>query len=477
MVTEMFSKPFTIQTCTMTVFVIVFLTAVAALFSGVFQQGKYARYIGLFGLLVAFWVSFQPELALFSQYRNMFEYGANPALFTRISIVITLLLFFLAGFALSNHRSHQSELYSLMLFALSGGIVLFGFQNLVTLFLGIEMLSIPLYVMAGSNKTDLRSNEASLKYFLMGAFATGFLLFGIAMVYGSTGSFDIYQIQQFAAKNPKNFMLIMGMILMIAAMAFKVALAPFHMWSPDVYQGSPSIITVFMASVVKIAGFYAFFRMITLGFPGLAGDWSNIIGVMVIITLFLANAMGLAQSNAKRMLAYSSVSHAGYIALIFFNTNSLSVHNLAFYLFAYSLATVGVFMCLMWVEKLKRETSYGAFKGLAKTEPLLATVAAISMLSMAGIPLTAGFMGKFSLFAQAMDGAAFLVLVAILGSAISIAYYLRLIIAMFFFKESSFKTSEKVTLTYNIIAFSIIGLIIALGVYPDLFQMMFEGVK
>lgn len=461
----------------MSVLIIVFLTAVIALFSGVFDQGKWSRYIGIGGLLVALYVSYQPEPAFFARYAEMFEFGQNAALFTRITLVITLLLFFLGGFAFSNHRRHQSELYALMLFAVCGAIVLFGYQNMVTLFLGIEILSIPLYVMAGSNKTDLRSNEAAVKYFLMGCFATGFLLFGIALIYGTTGSFDLYHIHEYVTQFPKDLMMIMGMVMIVAAMSFKVALAPFHMWSPDVYQGSPSLITAFMMSVVKIAGFYAFFRMMTIGFSGIYGEWFNIIGVLIIMTLFIANTMGLSQSNAKRMLAYSSVSHAGYIALIFYGMNNLSTYILAFYLFAYALASVGVMMSLIWVEKLKRETSYNAFKGLAKTEPLLATVAAVSMLSMAGIPLTAGFMGKFSLFAQAMNGGAFLVLIAILGSAISIAYYLRLIIAMFFFTESTFKSSEKVTLTYNILAVFIIVAIVALGIYPDLFAMQFATAK
>ncbi|KQR93568.1 NADH dehydrogenase [Chryseobacterium sp. Leaf180] len=459
----------------MSVLIIVFLTAVAALFSGVFEQGKMARYIGIFGLIVALYVSFLPEASFFAQYRHMYEYGNNAALFTKIAIVTTILLFFLGGFAFTNHRSHQSELYALMMFALCGGIILFGFQNLVTLFIGIEILSIPLYVMAGSNKTDLRSNEASIKYFLMGAFATGFLLFGIAFVYGSTGTFDLYKIQEFSVNNSKDLMLIIGAIMILCAMSFKVALAPFHMWSPDVYAGSPSLITAFMASVVKISGFFALFKMMTLGFSGITAEWLNILGVFLIITLFLANAMGLAQTNAKRMLAYSSVSHAGYIGLVFFGMTAQSTYNLAFYLFAYSLATIGVFMCLIYVEKIKRETSYNAFKGLAKSEPLLAVVATISLMSMAGIPLTAGFMGKFALFAQALtkDNNAFLVIIAVLGSAISIAYYLRLIIAMFFFKESTFKTSEKVTITYNIVAVVIIASLVVLGVFPDLFAKQF----
>lgn len=457
----------------MGVLIIVFLTAVAALFAGVFEKGKYSRYIGILGLIIAFYVSFLPELAFFNQYRSMFEYGANAALFTKISLVVTLLIFFLGGFAFSNHRSHQSELYALMLFSLCGGIVLFGFQNLVTLFLGIEILSIPLYVLAGSNKTDLRSNEASIKYFLMGAFATGFLLFGIALIYGSASTFDLYKIHDFSLSNPKNLMFSMGAVLMLVALAFKVSMAPFHMWSPDVYQGSPSMITTFMMSVVKIAAFFAFFKMMTIGFLGITGEWINIVGVLIIITLFLANVMGLAQSNAKRMLAYSSVSHVGYLGLIFFGLNNLSAYNLAFYLFAYSLATLGVMMCLIWVEKLKRETSYDAFRGLAHSEPILAVVAALSMLSMAGIPLTAGFMGKFGIFAQAIKTTPFLVLVAVLGSAISIAYYLRLIMVMFFPKESSFKTSEKVSVTYNIIAVFLIFALVALGVFPDLFAKQF----
>lgn len=459
----------------MSVLIIVFLTAVIALFSGVFDKGKFARYIGILGLLIAFAVSYQPEPAFFSQYKMMFDFGANAALLTRISLVITILIFFLGGFALTNHRSHQSELYALMLFVVCGAIILFSYQNMVTLFLGVEILSIPLYVMAGSNKTDIRSTEASMKYFLLGAFVTGFLLFGIALVYGATGSFDLYQIHDYAQKNPKDLMLIMGAVLLLVSLAFKVSMAPFHMWSPDVYQGSPSLITTFMMSVVKIAGFGAFFKLMTIGFAGITSEWINIIGVFIIITLFLANAMGLAQSNAKRMLAYSSVSHAGYIALIFYGMNNLSSYHLAFYLFAYSLATVGVMMCLIYVEKLKRETSFNAFRGLAKSEPLLAVAAAVSLMSMAGIPLTAGFVGKFSLFSQAMNGAAFLVLIAVLGSAISIAYYLRIIMSMFFPKESSFKTTEKVSLTYNIVAVFIIIAIIALGVFPDLFSMQFTS--
>ena len=423
----------------MGVLIVLFLTAILVLFSGVFEKGKYARYIGIAGLIVGLYVSFLPECEFFAQYRSMYEYGDNAKLFTKISIVATTLLFFLGGFAFSNHRSHQSELYALMLFALCGGVVLFGFQNLVTLFLGIEILSIPLYVMAGANKTDLRSTEASMKYFLMGAFATGFLLFGVALVYGSAGSFDLYTIHDFSINNPKNLMLIMGAILMLCALAFKVSLAPFH-----------------------------------IAFNGIAGDWINILGVFIILTLLLANMMGLVQTNAKRMLAYSSVSHAGYIALIFFGINNFSTYILGYYLFAYSLATVGVFISLIWIEKIKKETSFTAFNGLGKRQPVLAVVSTVSMLSMAGIPLTAGFIGKLGIFNQAIGGHyEFLVLVAVLGSALSIAYYLRLIMAMFFYKEDNSNTTEKASITYNIVSVIIILALVSMGILPDLFAKIF----
>lgn len=458
----------------MSVLIIVFLTAVLALFAGVFQQGKYSRYLGIFGLLIAFAVSYYPEAEFFKQYQTMFHFNETAALFTRVILVTTTLIFMLGGFAFNNHRSHQSELYALMLFAVTGGIILLSFTNMVTLFLGIEILSIPLYAMAGTNKRELRSTEAAMKYFLMGAFATGFLLFGIALVYGATGTFDIYKIHLLSINSDGGVLMPIGVIMILAALAFKVSLAPFHMWSPDVYQGSPSIITTFMASVVKTAAFYAMFRVMTIAFTASASEWLNIVGVLVIITLLLANVMGLAQGNAKRMLAYSSVSHAGYIAIIFFGFSSLSLYHLAFYLFAYSVATVGVFTVLIYTEKVKRETSFEAFNGLGKKEPLLAVVATVSMLSMAGIPLLAGFVAKFNIFAQAIETAPFLVLVAVIASAISIAYYLKLIIAMFFNTNETFEKAEDSTLTYKAVGLIVLVVLFVAGIYPDIFTVVFN---
>lgn len=457
----------------MNVLIIIFVTAVLSLFLGVFNKGNLSRIIGLLGLGCSFYISYFPDCPFFEKYQLMYSYTYQAMLFTRISIIVVFLIFLISGFAFSNHRRHQAELYALMLFSLCGGIVLFGVQNLVTVFIGIEILSIPLYVMAGSEKGNVKSIEAAMKYFLMGAFSTGFLLFGIALIYGSTGTFDLHQISLYAIVNSGDKMMSLGLILMMVAMVFKVSLAPFHMWSPDVYEGAPSIITAFMASFVKISGFYILYKMLCGVFVGFVDVWKPILVVLIIITLVISNFMALVQSNSKRMLAYSSISHAGYVSLVFLGIIGAKTYGfLAFYLLAYSFATVGVFMCLIWVKKMKNEVSYEAFKGLAKSEPILALVATVSLLSMAGIPLTAGFIGKLSIFTHAIDGNLVLIIIAVLASAVSITYYLKLIISMFFNRESTFKGLERVSVTYNIVAILIILLILALGVWPSIFNVL-----
>lgn len=457
----------------MSVLIIIFVTAVLSLFLGVFNKGNLSRIIGLLGLAGSFYISYFPDCSFFEKYQLMYSYSRQGMLFTRISIIVVFFIFLISGFAFNNHRRHQSELYSLMLFSLCGGTVLFGVQNLVMVFLGIEILSIPLYVMAGSEKTNVKSIEAAMKYFLMGAFSTGFLLFGIALIYGSVGTFDLHQISLYVMVNPVDKMMILGVVMMMVAMVFKVSLVPFHMWSPDVYEGAPSVITAFMASFVKIAGFYILYKMLCHVFVGVVDVWKSILVVLIIMTLIISNFMAFVQSNAKRMLAYSSISHAGYISLVFLGMINAKIYGfLAFYLLAYSLATVGVFMCLIWVKKMKNEVSYEAFKGLAKSEPILALAAAVSLLSMAGIPLTAGFVGKLSIFTHAIEGNLVLIIIAVLASAVSITYYLKLIISMFFNRESTFKGLERVTVTYNVVAVLIIILIVALGVWPSLFNVL-----
>ncbi|MDO4763316.1 MAG: NADH-quinone oxidoreductase subunit N [Flavobacteriaceae bacterium] len=435
----------------MSVLIIVFLTGVMTLFLGAFQCRQAVKYSGIVGLLLAFGVSFLPEYSFWEAYQNMFCYDENTVIFTRISLLISLLIFLLGDEALYRHRNHQSEIYALVLFSLCGGLVLIGFQSLIILFLGVEILSIPLYILAGSEKTNLRSVEASVKYFLMGAFATGFLLFGFAFVYGSVGSLDLHQIKILSEAQGENLMFVFGVLLVFGAMAFKVAMMPFHIWSPDVYYGSPTWITLFMVSVVKIVGFYGFFKLMSFAFGGSTEIWQPIMFGMLSVTLILASLMGVVQTDVKKMLAYSSIANVGYMGLIFFGINEFSVQNLAFYLLVYALANVGVFMGLIWVEKSEENTSFDAFNGLGKKSPLLAFVVAVSVFSMAGIPFTAGFLGKFNLFLQVIDEAPILVFLAVLASVISVVYYLKLIMAMYF-KENEEVSIPKLNWDYRFVS-------------------------
>ena len=444
----------------MSVLVIVFLTGVLTLF----LKGKWVNNIAILGTLVAFIVSFFSEIYFGNSYQKMFWFDEHATLLTKITLVVNVLILFLGDFALYRHRNHQPEMYALVLFSLCGGFLLFGFQNIMVLFLGVEILSIPLYVLAGSEKTDLRSVEASVKYFLMGAFATGFLLFGFALLYGSVGSFDLETISQFSQKQGENTKFILGAIFVLGAMAFKVAMVPFHMWSPDVYYGSPTWVTLFMVSVVKIAGFYAFFRLMNIAFIGIREDWLLVLYGMISLTLLVGSFLGLVQDDVKKMLAYSSIVNVGYIGLVFFGVDENSVQNLAFYLLAYSLANIGVFMGVIWVEKYKESTFYHSFNGLAKSQKLLALTISISLLSMAGIPFTAGFMGKLGMFLPAVKESLFLVILAVLASVISVAYYLRLIMAMYFQKGGNNQFTQKLNLSYQLIAIFVIVLTFILGV-------------
>ena len=444
----------------MSVLVIVFLTGGVTLF----LKGKWANNIAILGTLGAFIVSFFSEITFGNSYQKMFWFDADTALLIKITLIVNLFILLLGDFALHRHKNHWSEMYALVLFSLCGGFLLFGFQNIIVLFLGIEILSIPLYVLAGSEKTDLRSVEASVKYFLMGAFATGFLLFGFALLYGSVGSFDLETISQFSQKQGENTKFILGAIFVLGAMAFKVAMIPFHMWSPDVYYGSPTWVTLFMVSVVKIAGFYAFFRLMNIAFIGIREDWLLVLYGMISLTLLVGSFLGLVQDDVKKMLAYSSIVNVGYIGLVFFGVDENSVQNLAFYLLAYSLANIGVFMGVIWVEKYKESTFYHSFNGLAKSQKLLALTISISLLSMAGIPFTAGFMGKLGMFLPAVKESLFLVILAVLASVISVAYYLRLIMSMYFQKGGNNQFTQKLNLSYQLIAIFVIVLTFILGV-------------
>ncbi len=391
-----------------------------------------------------------------------------PALaFSAVLIIASMLVFIL----FSNQSRKGADLPGLMLFSLCGGLMMTSFTNLVMLFLGIEALSIPLYVLAGSRKTDLRSNEAGLKYFLMGAFSTAIFLLGCAFVYGGTGSLDIISIGRSAGMmghiGVKSALLHSGIIILLASMLFKVAAFPFHFWSPDVYDGSPNRTTVFMATVVKIAAFAAFFRLFQYAFSDIKGWWSQSMAIAAAATILVGNIAAVRQKSFKRTLAYSSIAHAGYMLMAVLSAPEDGFWALLIYTLAYAASAVAVFYLLDRYGKESEGYSFESFGESGAGNRFASLVLIVSMFSMAGIPLTAGFAGKFMLFSSAFAQYNWLVGIALLGSAISIAYYFRI------FKEVLFKPTAGLS-AYKITWGEYAGLALALvltlsiGLWPAL---------
>ena len=399
--------------------------------------------------------------------------------FTGVVVLTTLLLLPFSVSYIRRQDANLSEYYSLLVFALVGAVMLVGYENLIMLFLGVEVLSIPMYVLAGVEKKSPRSNEAALKYFLMGSFATGILLFGMALLYGATGSFSLTGIAEAAVNtSAPGAMLLLGLLLVLAGLAFKVGAAPFHFWTPDVYEGAPTFFTAFMSTVVKTAGFAAFYKLLAAAFSPAYGAWLPTVLGLTVLTLLVGNLGAVAQSSTKRMLAYSSISHAGYLlmALVAFDA-ARSPQALFFYSLSYSVATIAAFAVVKLVADARdgRE-DYGALRGLARTNPLLAVALAVSMLSLAGIPLTGGFFGKFYVFAAAAErGFIGLIVLAVLMAAVGIYYYFRPVIAAFM-SGSADEDGELAPIPVSsgetLMLWVLTGLTIVLGVLPGLVSVV-----
>lgn len=421
---------------------LLFVTALAALFAGLAKKRTLIQWIRMIGLAGAFGVT---VWSLFNgapfndRYGSMFQFDTFALAFSASALLTTLLLFGFTRWGFRELTDTLGDHYALILFSLCGAVLLFSFSNMVMLFLGIEILSIPLYVLAGSRRDDLRSNEAGLKYFLMGAFATGILLFGIALVYGSTASFDLQQIHSVIVANGHSpQMLSVGILLVLVGLSFKVSAVPFHFWAPDVYSGSPTLVTAFMATVVKTAGFAAFYRLFGTAFTGAGEFWTTAVAMIAVLTMTLANTTALFQSNFKRMMAYSSIAHAGYLMLAILVAGQPGAAGaILFYTLTYSIATVCAFACFLLVSEQNQDETFRAFDGLSKKQPLIAAAMAVSVLSLAGIPPTAGFFGKYFLFTAAFEQYSWLIVLAVVNSAVSIYYYFKVIIAMYFSSEEN----------------------------------------
>jgi NADH-quinone oxidoreductase subunit N len=373
---------------------------------------------------------------------------------------------------MEREECNQGELYPLILLATVGMMLMASGIDLMTIFLGLELLSICLYVLAGFNRANVKSNEAGLKYFLLGAFSTGFLLYGMALTYGATGATKIDKIALFVAQNGNvatSPMFVVGMLLMAVGFSFKIAAAPFHMWTPDVYEGAPTPMTAFMSAAPKAAGFAAFLRVFFIALPALSADWRPLIWVLAVLTMTIGNIIALSQDNIKRMLAYSSIAHAGYALVGFTAANAEGVGGILFYMLSYAFMNMGAFAIIILVGKKGEENgNVSDYAGFGVKHPVLALAMSVFLFSLAGMPPTAGFIGKFYLFSGAIKaGYLWLAIIGVLNSAASVYYYLRVMVFMYMKDPVEEFDWLRVTPPIGLaIALSVLGVMIP-GVVPS----------
>jgi NADH-quinone oxidoreductase subunit N len=446
------------------------LLGILVLYLGLFKAKKALLPVSLAGLVAAF-VFAVAEWGLYAEpiFKGMMLFNNYAAAFSAITIATTALILLLSKDYFERISENVAEYYAVILFSLAGIIVMVSYHNLSMLFIGIEIMSVSLYILAGIRKRDFASNEASLKYFLMGAFSTGFLLFGIALLYGATGSFDLAAIKEYISSSPGEVspLLYGGLILLIVGLSFKVGAAPFHFWTPDVYEGSPALITAYMSTVVKTAGFAAFLRLFMFCFMPLQEFWVPLIVVVASLSLLIGNITAVYQQHFKRMLAYSSISHVGYMLFALIGSSSNSAEAVFVYAAAYSVASVIAFAVLIIFQRQTGSDRFESFNGIARRNPFLAFTLTIAMLSLAGIPLTAGFIGKFMMFGKALGAYhIYLVVFGVLNAAIGVYYYLKVVIAMYFQPDE--RSELQVPVYYKVVLGISAAITILLGVYPDL---------
>ena len=460
----------------MTAIIALSLFGISNLFWGFWFPRKVLQILTLLFLAVGIGLTamdWNHELLWFG---NMFR-TTNTSI--NFSLIIQLAAFLVValsrGFGADDEHTHPAEYYAILLFSVVGAILMVSFDHMIMLFVGLEILSVAMYVLTGSDKRNLKSNEAALKYFLMGSFATAFLMFGIALIYGFTGTFNLDQIA--AAVGMSNGVIAplfyTGILFILVGMLFKISAAPFHFWAPDVYEGAPSLITLFMSTVVKTASFAAFIRLFITCFASLATYLTPTLWIIALLTISIGNLSALKQYSFKRMLAYSSISHAGYMLLAILAIGPNSSKAIFIYASAYSIASITAFAIFIKVKEIVKSDSFEAFNGLGKRNPGMALALTIAMCSLAGIPLTAGFFGKFYIFTNAMAQNYYvLVLLAIVNAVIGIWYYFKVIIAMYM-KQSLDNSPIEARGNMALVLFITTMATIILGIFPSILSSLF----
>jgi NADH-quinone oxidoreductase subunit N len=431
--------------------------------------------LGVLGAYVANFMEWNHSMNI-AAFDNMIAYDKIAIAFSGVILATAFFWFIMANDYFEND-TNVSDHFALVLFALTGALMLTAFKNMTTLFLGVEIMSIPLYVLAASRKKHIASNEAGFKYLIMGSFASGFLLFGIALVYGATGSFDLMEIRSkitAAGHGQMPMFFYAGVVMMLVAMCFKVSAAPFHFWAPDVYQGSPTVITALMSTVVKTAAFAAILRLFLIGFGEVSEVWTGILAGIIALSLVIANFSAAMQDNVKRMLAYSSISHAAFMLMVVLANlrSNATLGALLYYSLAYSIGSIASFAIVYNVTKNGNE-NVDAFNGLSKRNPMMAVCMTIAMLSLAGIPVTAGFFAKYFVFTN-MIGTHYkwLLILAVLTSAVGVYYYFKVIIAMYF-KPAAVEEPVASEMSVNMVILITSAITLVLGLVPGFVVDMF----
>ncbi len=420
--------------------IVIALLGLLLLIVGAFsdKNAPWLPWLAGLGVLHAAWLTFTTPLVMRPVLGGLVLADRCTQFANGIFLLVLLLLLLGSQGYLRQRRVPFTEYYSLLMFATVGLMAISSAANLIVLFVGIELLSVALYALAGLMREDKASSEAALKYFVTGAFATGFLLFGISLLYGATGTLSLNGIYAALFQNGSDgVMPLIGMLMMLTGFAFKMAAVPFHAWSPDVYEGAPTLITAFMATAVKAGVLIAFLRVFLGGLESLGPVWTQVLVWLAILTMTLGNLTALKQTSIKRLLAWSAIAHAGYllIGLLAAPDSVVQGQTVLFYLVPYALMNAGIFLLAIQVDVSGGGYDLERYKGLGARHPFLALLMTIFLLSLAGIPPTAGFIGKLYIFQAAVEtGHVPLAVIAVINAVVSVYYYMRVVVYMYFHK-------------------------------------------
>ncbi|MHB8909388.1 MAG: NADH-quinone oxidoreductase subunit N [Syntrophales bacterium] len=459
---------------------IITISAVVALLLAAFGRksaiGSLAGAVALIGTGLAMVFTFTLWDVNADVFNNLYTIDNFGTFFKGLALIVSLLVTLLSLRYAEREQIIKGEYYALLLFGVLGMMVMVSSNHFVTIFIGLEVMSIAIYVLCGLLSGNPRSAEASLKYFLLGAFATAFLLYGMALVYATTGILDVRGIAAYLVSG--NFgltpLFMIGLALLIVGFGFKTASVPFHMWTPDVYEGAPTSITAFMATGIKAAAFGAFLRVFYTAFLPLLGAWSGMLWLIAVATMTLGNITALVQDDVKRMLAYSSIAHAGYILIAFVIGDQFSSASILFYLLVYIFMNVGAFTVVILLgRKDQANTNIESYAGLAGRHPLVALAMAVFLLSLAGIPPLAGFMGKFYVLSAAIKAKYYwLAVIGVLNSVVAVYYYLRVIMYMYFREPEGEPQRLDLSPAYSLVIAISVWALFYMGIFPRGFLLI-----